>query len=130
MAYSNQLNRVIKLIGPQSAIRMSRLYGGRFYRVPIAENLHDMHPLVVAIGLEHASILAKVFANEQLKFPIEVNTLMQVRNDLIIKRVSEGESLSSIANDLQIDRKMIQKVVALYVAMGKAGEIPDQESLL
>ncbi len=128
MAYSNQLKRVINLIGPHAAIRMSRCYGGRAYRVPKKENLHDMHPLVVTIGLAKAESLVEHFENTLLKFPSEVDTLQQIRNGLIVLRHREGESMSAIALDLQIDRKMVQKVIKMYtdIGMGKVIKNPLQ----
>lgn len=119
MAYSNQLNRVIKLIGPQAAIRMSRLYGGRAYRAPKKENLHDMHPLVVAIGLACAERLCEAFESEPLKFPHEVTALRQIRDELIWQRASAGESLSKIAIWLQIDRKKVQDVIHTFEKRGR-----------
>jgi hypothetical protein len=130
MAYSNQLNAVIKIIGPQAAIRMSRQYGGRPYRVPKVENLHDMHPLVVVIGLADAEKLSRAFAEQSIKFPDEINTLSQVRDTHVMERVAAGESFSSIATALHLDRKMIQKIFARYVAMGKVAGVEMQSDLL
>lgn len=130
MAYSNQLKMVVNLIGPQAAIRLSRQYGGRSYRVPKHESLHDMHPLVCTIGMTAASALSCRLSEESIKLPHEVSTLQQIRDSYIWQRACGGESLSSIACDMQIDRKLVQKVMDTFKARGVVPVDKSQGELL
>lgn len=111
MAYSHLLKTIIELIGPQSAIRLAREYNGRDFAVPIRHNLHDMHPIVVLIGLGNAQALSERYGGHAIRMPMEVNTLLQIRNEAVVKQFLTGISISSIAQEFQIDRKLVQKII-------------------
>lgn len=119
MAFSHQLQTIINLVGHQSAIRIVRSYGGRSYQVPEAGVLHDMHPLVVAIGMASALALAREFGGLRIQLPSEVNALLQLRNENILQRYRSGESISSISQDLEINRKLVQRILDEFHARGK-----------
>lgn len=132
MAFSHQLQTIINLVGHQSAIRIVRSYGGRSYQVPEERVLHDMHPLVVSIGMASAQALAREFGGLRILLPSEVNALLQLRNESILQRYRAGESISAISQDLEINRKLVQRILDEFQARGKIGkaERDAQQSLL
>jgi len=111
MAHSLLLRTIIDLIGPQAAIRLAREYNGREFVVPSRERLHDMHPIVVLVGLANAQALSDRFHGQHIRLPIEVNALLQIRNDAVVKQFLADISISSIAQEFQIDRKLVQKII-------------------
>lgn len=112
MAFSHVLNTVLRIIGPQATIRLAREYNGRSIKIPMEENLHDMHPIVVMVGLANAQALVREFREQGfLRLPMEVNTLLQIRNDAVVKQFLAGMTISSIATEFQIDRKLVQKII-------------------
>lgn len=111
MAYSQKLKTIIDLIGPQAAIRIAREYNGRDFAVPLRENLTDMNPIVVLIGLGNARALSDHFGGRLLRMPMEMNTLLQIRNEAVVKQFLASISISSISQEFQIDRKLVQKII-------------------
>lgn len=111
MTISNQLRRIIKVMGPQRAVRLVRYTGNKAYHVPHEQNLHDLHPLVVAIGMEAALAFCREFEAEHVTIPGETNALQQIRDDHIAERYRAGDSISSIGREVGLDRKMIQKII-------------------
>jgi len=124
MSHSNCLKDVVNLIGPQAAIRLVRAKGGRDVSLPYQNELHDMHWLVVIVGLDNAQKLCNYFLGASLKLPIEVNALLQLRNEAIAEDYGNGMSVSQIADKYQIDRKLVQKVLDVF---GLRGKVTQQE---
>lgn len=118
MAFSHQLSMTIKMVGTHGAIKLSRQFGGRDWTVPMPDSLHDLHPLVVMIGLANAQSLTKEFGGQKLKLPSEVNGLQQIRNHQVLLEFLSGKSISLIAQEMQIDRKMVQKILDSFEARG------------
>lgn len=110
MRDSAQFRRLIEVVGHQAAIRMARAYGGGEYAVPTFPDIHDLHPLVILIGLDAAQRLSHEF--DRVYLPLEVNALRQVRNDHIREQYCSGVSISEISRSLQLDRKAVQNVLA------------------
>lgn len=127
MAFSHQLQTIIKLAGHQAAIRMVRAYGGRCYQVPEERALHDMHPLVVSIGMACAKALAQSLGGSRIVLPGEVNALLQLRNDSILQRYQSGDSISAISLDLDINRKLVQRILDSFEARGIINTPSQQE---
>lgn len=111
MTISNQLRRIIKVMGPQRAVRLVRYTGNKAYHVPHERNLHDLHPLVVTIGMEAARAFCREFEAEHVTIPSETNALEQIRDDHIAERYRAGDSISSIGREVGLDRKMIQRIL-------------------
>ena len=111
MSFSHGLKKAIELIGHQAAIRLVRAKGGRDVGFPQASHLHDLHWLVVIVGMDNAVTLCNHFAGEKLKLPIEVNALLQLRNEAIIKDFNNGLKKSKLAAKYQVDRRLIQTLL-------------------
>lgn len=111
MSHSHNLDHVVKLIGIQPTIRLVRLKGGRDISFSKTENLHDLHWMVVLIGLENAKKMCGEFNGITLKLPIETNALLQLRNLAIAEDFKAGKSISSLANTYGIDRKLVQTIL-------------------
>ena len=79
--------------------------------MPLSSRLHDLHPVVVLVGLSNAQALSDHFDGEPIRIPMEVNTLLQIRNDSVVKQFLADISISSIAQEFQIDRKLVQKII-------------------
>lgn len=126
MSHSNCLKDVVDLIGHQAAIRLVRAKGGRDITFPFDAELHDRHWLVVIVGLDNAKKMCKSFWGMSLKLPIEVNALLQLRNESIVEQYNNGISISRIANAYQIDRKHVQNILDMF---GLRGKIKAQDSV-
>lgn len=114
MSYSYSLKKVVELIGTQAAIRLVRAKGGRDLKLPMPHNLSDNNWLVALVGMDNAKKLCNHFVGVSLKLPIEVNALVQLRNASIVIDYQDGMSISSIANNYQIDRKLVQKIIDAF----------------
>lgn len=125
MAHSNNLDRVIDLIGIHPTIRLTRLKGGREFTFPKPENLHYFHWLVVEVGMDNATILCQEYEGATLKLPIEVNALLQMRNEAIKKDFIAGKSKSQMAKDYECDRKLIQGILASFGLVDKKDKDDD-----
>ena len=128
MAHSNNLDRVIDLIGIHPTIRLTRLKGGREFTFPKAENLHYFHWLVVEVGMDNATILCNEYQGATLKLPIEVNALLQMRNDIIKKEFLAGKSKAQLAKDFECDRKLIQGILASFGLVDRKEKNDDVKS--
>ncbi|WHP05776.1 MULTISPECIES: Mor transcription activator family protein [Acinetobacter] len=111
MSHSHVFQKVIDLIGVHAAIRLVRLKGGQDITFPLVGNLHYLHWLVVEVGMDNAITMCKEFRGESLKLPIEVNALLQLRNQAIADEFTAGESISSIAKRYGVDRKLVQTIL-------------------
>lgn len=111
MSHSHAFQKVIDLIGVHAAIRLVRLKGGQDITFPLVGNLHYLHWLVVEVGMDNAIAMCKEFKGDSLKLPIEVNALLQLRNQAIADEFQAGESISSIAKRYGVDRKLVQTVL-------------------
>lgn len=117
MASNLIIKQLAKLLGMQTAIILVRRYSNRRLSVPTIDNLHDMHPLVLTIGLLPAQCLCREYGGTMIELPTEVNALLEVRNEEIVRRflgdgtLTSGESIRSISMDFGIDRKYIQKLI-------------------
>lgn len=119
MSYSHYLKQVLDLIGHQSTIRLVRAKGGRDIKIPYASNLSDEHWLVMTVGIEEAKKLCEYFKGTTLKLPIEINALIQLRNDAIVVDFNRGVSISELARNYQVDRKLIQNILDKFGLRGK-----------
>ena len=119
MSHSNCLKSVVDLIGHQAAIRLVRAKGGRDFSLPQTSELHDLHWLVVIVGLDNADVLCDYFRGASLKLPIEVNALIQLRNEAIVVDFNRGVSISELARNYQVDRKLIQNTLDKFGLRGK-----------
>ena len=111
MSHSHVFQKVIDLIGVHAAIRLVRLKGGQDITFPLVGNLHYLHWLVVEVGMDNAIAMCKEFKGDSLKLPIEVNALLQLRNQAIADEFQAGESISSIAKRYGVDRKLVQTIL-------------------
>lgn len=114
MSHSHTFQRAINLIGVHAAIRLVRAKGGQDITFPLVGNLHYLHWLVVEVGMDNAIAMCKEFRGESLKLPIEVNALLQLRNQAIIEEHELGHSKSSIAKKYGVDRKLVQTIIDKY----------------
>mgnify|MGYP000113654184 CR=1 FL=1 len=119
MSHSRQLEQVTKLIGPQAAIRLVRKKGGQYWSPPHVCSLSDFHWLVMLIGREKSEAFCEEFRGVEIKLPIEVNTLVQLRNESILRDYNAGVNVSQLAENYELDRKMIQKILDTFDARGK-----------
>ena len=129
MSHSNCLKDVVNLIGHQAAIRLVRAKGGREITFPLKQELHNMHWLVVIVGLDNANKLCSSFFGLSLKLPIEVNALLQLRNESIVELFNNGINISRIANAYQIDRKHVQNILNSFGLRGKVNAKEDVPQL-
>lgn len=111
MSHSHNLDSVVKLIGVHASIRLVRLKGGQDITFPLVGNLHYMHWLVVEVGMDNAIAMCKEFRGVSLKLPIEVNALLQLRNQAIGDEYRAGASISGLAHSYGIDRKLVQNIL-------------------
>lgn len=129
MSHSHLLDKVVSLIGAQSAIRLVRAKGGQDIGFPYADHLHDLHWLVVLVGHDHAKALCIEFQGASIKLPIEVNALLQLRNKAIAHDFENGKSVSQLARDYEIDRKLVQNILDRFGLRGKVVEQDPQLGL-
>lgn len=111
MSHSNVLDQVVDLIGIHATLRLVRLKGGQTISFPLAQNLHYLNWLVVEVGMNEAICLCDFYQGATIKLPIEVNALLQVRNQAISKDFQNGGSISSIAKKYGVDRKLVQTIL-------------------
>lgn len=118
MARNRLLDEISDLVGRQGAIQLVRRYGGRTLSVPYPEGITESHPLTFTLGMANAKALAKHYGGNLLNLPSEVNALLDLRNEEIVRRFlgpagtgEDGESIRSLSIDFGLDRKYIQKIV-------------------
>lgn len=111
MSHSHSFQQVVDLIGVHASIRLVRLKGGQEITFPQVGNLHYMHWLVVEVGMDNAISMCKEYKGATLKLPIEVNALLQLRNQAIAEDFKAGKSISSIALEYGVDRKLVQNIL-------------------
>jgi len=119
MSYSHQLAQIVKLIGPQAAIRLIRKKGGQHWSPPHVCSLSDFHWLVILIGREKSEAFCEQFRGVEIRLPIEVNAMVQLRNESILQDYSAGVSVSQLAGNYELDRKMIQRILDTFEARGR-----------
>ena len=103
-----------RMIGVQSTILLMRQFGGRTLSVPTIDKMHELHQIVVTVGYASAQALAKKYGGQTINLPAEVNALLQIRNDEIVRRFVGGESIRSLAIFFGIDRRMAHKIIDAY----------------
>lgn len=112
---SKILTELAGIVGMQSAIILTRKWGGRAMSVPRADKMHDLHPIALGIGIGPAMSLAREYGGTALQLPTEVNALIDLRNAEIVRRFvgdgTTGDSIRSLSLEFGVDRKMIQKIV-------------------
>lgn len=119
MSYSHQLQRIVSIIGAQATIKLIREKGGRYWSPPHVCSLSDYHWLVLLIGRKNAEAICDEFRAEEINLPIEVNAIVQLRNQSICDDYINGVSVSQIALNYDIHRKMVQKILDMFEARGK-----------
>lgn len=129
MSHSHQLAQITDLIGPQAAIKLVRKKGGRIWSPPHVCSLSDFHWLVMLIGREKSEAFCEEFQGAEIKLPIEVNALVQLRNESILQDYNGGVSISQLAENYELDRKMIQKILDTFDARGKVAVKSQQMGL-
>lgn len=108
---SNVLRSISKLIGLQPTTIIVRRFGGRYLWIPKPEKLTDESPLVLTVGLVPAQRLAEKYGGQSLDIPNEVNAMLDLRNEAIVKMFLAGTSISAVAYEFGLDRAMIQKII-------------------
>jgi AraC-like DNA-binding protein len=112
MATNLIVKELAQLLGMQTTIILVRRFSNRLLSVPTADNLHDLHPLVLTIGQAPAHCLCKQYGGTSIELPNEVNALLPVRNEEMVRRfVNDGESIRSIAYEFGLDRAYVQKLI-------------------
>lgn len=105
-----QTDKLVRIIGRQNLIALSRRYGGRSIIVP--EGITEKHPIAFHIGLDAARALSAEFGGDTITLPNEVNLLLTERNAEIVDRfLNRGESIRGLSFDFGLDRAMIQKII-------------------
>lgn len=111
MSHSHTLQNITQMIGIQSTIKLVRSKGGQALFFPSVHSLHDFHWLVVTVGMENAQKLCVELQGQTITLPIEVNALLQLRNQSVISDFKIGKSKSYIARKHQVSRKLIQVIL-------------------
>lgn len=117
MASNQLLAEIARLVGMQTAIVLTRRYGGRPINIPTVASLHERHPLILTVGQAPAEALARHYGGTQISLPTEVNALLDVRNGEIVKRfvgngeIDGGESIYSLSQDFGLHRAYIAKLI-------------------
>lgn len=119
MSHSHILENVVKLIGVHPTIRLMRLKCGLEFNLPLPQNLDYMHWLVVEVGFDNAVKLCEEYRGEKIKLPNEVNSLLQIRNQLIVEEYKSGESVRGLAKKHSLDRKLIETILKKYNCRGE-----------
>lgn len=108
---SKTLNEIVDVCGHQAAIALTRSYGGRQLSVPRPDRMTEEHPIALSIGLTAARKLANARGGERLEIPSEVNAVLELRNEAVVKMFDNGDSIRSIGMDLGISRKWVRNIL-------------------
>ena len=74
--------------------------------------MHELHPLTLTIGLDPAKKLAEKFGGTALEIPMEVNALLELRNNTIVRMfVDDYATITGLSLEFGLDRAMIQKII-------------------
>lgn len=118
MASNQLIAEIARLVGMQNAIVLCRRYGGRTLNIPTVGSITDRHPLTLTVGLAPAEALAKHYGGTQISLPNEINALIEVRNEEIVKRflgpggkAEDGDSIYLLAMDFGLHRSYIAKLI-------------------
>lgn len=106
---SRTIAEIAETLGMQTAVRLSRVYGGRTLRVPI--EVDQLHPLSVALGFEAAQRFVREYRGVCLDVPAEQSALLVLRNQAIVAAHRGGASIHGLAAANQLSRKMIRNIL-------------------
>jgi hypothetical protein len=122
---SKTLNDIVAACGHQAAITLVRTFGGRQLSVPNPGRLDENHPIAMCIGLTAARRLAQTKAGERLEIPAEVNALVELRNEAVVRAFDGNASIRSISFELGISRKWVRHIL---IRGGRADELERRDA--
>lgn len=122
---SRTLNEIVEACGHQAAIAITRAFGGRQLSVPNPDRMTEEHPIALCIGLTAARKLAKAKPGERLEIPSEINAVLELRNEAVVKAFDEGASVRSISFDQGISRKWVRNILVRH---GREDELLRREA--
>jgi Mor family transcriptional regulator len=102
------VKELVSAVGLPDAIVIIRRWGGREFYIPTTVRHHDA--LALTLGLQAATLLVKAFGGRSLQLPAERNTLIDLRNELIVRRLTENNSHESIGLEFGLSRQMINVI--------------------
>lgn len=108
------LQEVAELVGLPATIALVERWGGIRVFVPRADNLHEAHPLVQALGPEAARKLAEYFDGSELPVPRAAAALRRLRDETI--RAARGEAPAArLAREHGLTERQIYAIWAAEV---------------
>ena len=123
---SKILNEMIEHCGHQAALAVVRQYGGRQLSIPTETTLTENHPLALVVGLTNARRMAQLRGGERIEIPVEMNVIVELRNEAIVAAFDDSQSIRRIALDFQISRKWVRNILD---RCGRGEELAAREAL-
>lgn len=123
---SKTINEIIELCGHQATLALVRQYGGRQLSIPQEATLTENHPLALVIGLTNARRLGRARGGERIEIPVEMNVVIELRNEAIVAAFDKEQSIRSIAQDFQISRKWVRNILD---KLGRGEQLAAREAL-
>ena len=123
---SKTLNEIIELCGHQATLALVRQYGGRQVSIPQEATLTENHPLALVIGLTNARRLGRMRGGERIDMPVEMNVVIELRNEAIVAAFDTGKSIRSIALEFQISRKWVRIILE---KLGRGEQLAAREAI-
>lgn len=117
---SRTLSEIVDICGYPAAIALTRAYGGRQLSVPNQDRMTEQHAIALTIGLTAARKLARAKGGERLEIPSEINAVLELRNEAVVKAFDDGASVRRIGFDQGISRKWVRNIL---VRCGREDEL-------
>lgn len=104
------LAEIARIIGPQGALRLVELYGGR--RLYIPERIDATHALARELGLEAAEALGATYAGERIEIPLARQWCAAIRAKAVAEARAAGHSQAQVAEQFGICERTVRSFVA------------------
>lgn len=98
-----------EVVGPGAALAICAEWGGKTLYVPAFAG--PEHPLSRLLGEEAANTLCRAMAGDRLAVPKTDAVLRQIRARKIARRRSQGESITSLADEFDLTPRRILQIL-------------------
>jgi len=106
---STKIQRLKQACGLRQTIRLCQVYGGSEITVP--KDIDDRHPIALAIGFEGAQALCAMYGGQRIVVPHEYSALIVARDEEIVRRREQGETISELARAFGYSRMWINRIL-------------------
>lgn len=106
-----RVDELVRTLTLPVALKLVDALGGRAYYVPHAGRLHDEHPIVRAIGMDSARLLAEEWPQMDIMIPRCSEILRKLRNQALAGDAA-AMSVPELARKYDLTERMVYYILA------------------